>query len=221
MGHPNADRFGFQPLSRQHGRSRIIRKPHVRPATTDRAGGAGMVSPATPHPLLRRPRRGTCHGRRRRNRSRLAPRSEVASAATWRCRRICAATGGGGVVRARPRWRTGRGRRRISVSCSMECPLGKQREPGRRRCGARARRWCRWSALASPPPLSAVALLLRRGGAQGGCRVPRRRLQMRRAHAPRPPGRCASFPLAASSLFRSDAIGLSFRALFCWRKLNI
>ena len=99
------------------------------------------------------------------------------------------------MVRARPRWRTGRGRRRISVSCSMECPLGKSGnrgvvgvgpEPG---AGVAGRPWPR--RLHRRP----AALLLRRGGAQGGGRVPRRRLQMRRAHAPRPPGRCASAPL--------------------------
>jgi hypothetical protein len=131
------------------------------------------------------PRRGAGHGRQRRNRSRLAPRSEVASAAT----------DGGGVVRARPRWRTGHGQWRISARCLMECPLGKH-----------------WPRRLHRRP---AALLARRGGSHGGDRVPRMRLQLRRAPAPRPPGRCASSPLAASSLFRSDAIGLSFRVLFC------
>lgn len=69
-----------------------------------------------------------------------------------------------------------------------------------------------------------AALLARRRGAHGGGRVPRLRLQLRRAPAPRPPGRCASAPLAASSdlgaplfFFRSDRRDwiLSFSVLLC------
>ena len=40
----------------------------------------------------------------------------------------------------------------------------------------------------------AAALLARRGGAHGGRGVPRLRLQLRRAPAPRPPGRSVPVP---------------------------